>query len=139
MKWIKFKAEKPGFNFFHRTIKILTFRAELNTTTSPGGWIHGSPSTCTGMSECEWIFMWPPFKLKSWKKNLFGTISFIKRKFFSYFVKLIVFFLLFFITFYSKCRKNPNLTKPINLRKPISYLSKKKSILFKLIRYIFNN
>lgn len=43
-----------------RIIEKLTFNAELKTTTSPGGCIHGSPSTCTGISECEWILMWPP-------------------------------------------------------------------------------
>lgn len=41
----KIKQTKKLFVF------ILTFSAELKTTTSPGGCIHGSPSTCTGISE----------------------------------------------------------------------------------------
>lgn len=54
----------------------LTLSAELKTTTSPGGWIHGSPSTWTGMSECEWILMWPPCG----KKSQIGYPGFRKDK-----------------------------------------------------------
>lgn len=38
----------------------ITFNADFNTTISPGLWTHGSPSTCTGISECKCILMCPP-------------------------------------------------------------------------------
>ena len=39
---------------------LLTLRADLRTTMSPGAWIQGSPSTCTGNSELVRILIWLP-------------------------------------------------------------------------------
>ncbi len=41
----------------------LTLSADLRTTTSQGVWIHGSPSTCTGMSVLIRILMCPPWAI----------------------------------------------------------------------------
>ena len=44
--------------FLNKKLIILTFRADLSITTSPGVWIHGSPSTWTGISVLSLIRIW---------------------------------------------------------------------------------
>jgi len=44
--------------------KYITVSADFRITMSPGLWIHGSPSSCTAISEFKWIFMCPPYPSK---------------------------------------------------------------------------